>query len=605
MKWTAGRVSGALALAPALMLGWFGWCHRWMAEDAFIFLRVVHNLLAGHGPVWNVDERVEVYTSPLWVLLLTVAGALLRPVCLEWIAVLLGLFFSVVGVLAAERGALLLARALGRSGPVLPLGALVVAALPPYWDFATSGLETGLTAAWLGISFWGLVHFGCRGEPGDEDRSVGNRPAEGQSSRRLAAPPGIDVPPRWLSMLAITIGLGPLVRPDLAVMSGGFLFVLLARCRPARALRIVASAMIIPTLYQLFRMGYFAALVPNTALAKEAFSTRWDQGWWYVRDFVDVYWLWVPCFALFVSWVCMLIAGWRTRHGRLVLLMLVPVVSGLLHAIYVVRMGGDFMHGRLLLPSFFTIFLPVFVVAGSRWWHAGWPALVVVPWALVCALWLRVPYAHTIGPLGIADERGVHVAYIGRRHPVTMGDYEAAFLTRDGRRLERLAREHRVLLLGGELRPDGPSPPEVKLTLAPRVMTQIVTARPLVGLLGYSAGPRVHVVDRLGLGDAVAARLRIVQRVRPGHEKWLSDAWIVARFADLAVQRPSGAPPATVVNAAGAALACPPLKDLLEAIEAPLTPARFLSNLGVAWRSRTLAIPSDPEQAAAELCLPR
>ncbi|HEX2184528.1 MAG TPA: hypothetical protein VHN78_03365, partial [Chloroflexota bacterium] len=92
-----GQVIVLLA-APAT-LAWLGWEQRWVAEDAFIDLRVVQHLLAGHGPVFNLGERVEVYTNPLWVALLAVLGlpfALARPVIpldvpLEWIAVLAGL----------------------------------------------------------------------------------------------------------------------------------------------------------------------------------------------------------------------------------------------------------------------------------------------------------------------------------------------------------------------------------------------------------------------------------------------------------------------------------------------------------------------------------
>ena len=41
----------------------------WVADDASITFRVVDNLLGGYGLRWNVDERVEVATHPLWLLL--------------------------------------------------------------------------------------------------------------------------------------------------------------------------------------------------------------------------------------------------------------------------------------------------------------------------------------------------------------------------------------------------------------------------------------------------------------------------------------------------------------------------------------------------------
>ncbi len=574
MRWWPSRASAAAALVPPLVLGWLGWRHRWTSEDAFILLRVVQNLLDGHGPVWNLDERVEAYTSPLWVGLLTLGGLALGPPRLEWTAVVLGLVGSVAGLLAAGRGALRLARARGAARVALPLGGLVVAALPPYWDYATSGLESGLVFAWLGGSFWLLA-------------------------RRATAPAG-DIP-RGDAWVAVAIGLGPLVRPDLGLVTAGFLLVLLwAGGRgAARWLGLILATAALPLAYQVFRMGYFAALVPNTALAKAAFDVHWGQGWRYLWDLVGTYWLWAPCLALALA----LPRGGRAGDGRrgARLLVLVPVACGLLHALYVVRLGGDFMHARMLLPSLFAVLLPVSVV-GVRSAREGLAAAVVLPWALACALWLRVPYGAGMGPAGIADERGVHAASVGRPHPVTLEDYASAYVARDGQALRELAGRRRAVLLGGEIVDGRPWPPE--LTPASWVKANVVAGRPNIGILGYTAGPAVHVVDRLGLADPLGARLRIAERGRPGHEKWLSDAWIAARFADPGAALPPGAPPEAAVTAARAALACGPIREVLDAIEGPLTWARLAVNIGVAWRSRRLAIPADPAAAASGLCGP-
>ena len=44
--------------------------NAWVTEDAFIILRSVDQFLLGHGFRWNPHERVQVYTSPLWYLLI-------------------------------------------------------------------------------------------------------------------------------------------------------------------------------------------------------------------------------------------------------------------------------------------------------------------------------------------------------------------------------------------------------------------------------------------------------------------------------------------------------------------------------------------------------
>ena len=46
--------------------------YGWVTDDAFITFRVVRNFLAGDGPVYNLGERVQAYTHPLWFWLLSV-----------------------------------------------------------------------------------------------------------------------------------------------------------------------------------------------------------------------------------------------------------------------------------------------------------------------------------------------------------------------------------------------------------------------------------------------------------------------------------------------------------------------------------------------------
>jgi len=396
--------------------------------------------------------------------------------------------------------------------------------------------------------------------------------------------------------LAVTIGLAPLVRPDLAVVGVGFLGLLLGLCRPVGwrgPAGLAAAAVALPAAYQLFRMGYFAALVSNSAIAKEAFSAHWEQGWHYARDFGGVYWLGLPAVPLIAWGGVRLTAAWRAGRWRTVALIGVPVACGLLHGGYVVRVGGDFMHARLLLPSLFAMLLPVMAVAGERWWHPALPMLGVMPWAIGCALWLRVPYSGAIGPHEIADERGFYAQGVGR---ALIPEW-----TEDGLALRRLAEQRRrVLLLGNESAVLPAAPPAVPL--APWVMASVAAGRYNIGWRGYTAGPRVHLVDRHGITDPLAARLRLERRGRPGHEKSLSDEWIVARFADPAAPLPRSGPSAPAVVAGRAALACGDLRELREAVEAPLTGDRFRRNITVAWRLHRLTVPGDPRQASRELC---
>jgi arabinofuranosyltransferase len=82
---------------PIVAFSWGAWNRRWMSDDGYIYLRVVDQLLAGNGPVFNRGERVEAATSPLWVGLLAISNSVLRPVPSPWLAVALGLGLSLTG----------------------------------------------------------------------------------------------------------------------------------------------------------------------------------------------------------------------------------------------------------------------------------------------------------------------------------------------------------------------------------------------------------------------------------------------------------------------------------------------------------------------------
>src|ERR1700744_6289475 len=61
---TVSLYVGAIALVILLIRT------AWASEDSYISFRVVQNFLDGHGLNWNVGERVQAYTDPLFVFLL-------------------------------------------------------------------------------------------------------------------------------------------------------------------------------------------------------------------------------------------------------------------------------------------------------------------------------------------------------------------------------------------------------------------------------------------------------------------------------------------------------------------------------------------------------
>lgn len=537
------------------------WDHRWITDDAMIYVRAVRNILAGNGPVYNIHERVETSTGTLWQWLLA-AVSWVTPLGPASAALYLGLLFFVAALVV---GATASTRFAGTSAAVrwqLPLGLAVVVVLPPFRDFATSGLETSLTYFWIAASWLLLV------------RAL---------HHRNGAQP-------W--MTAVWLGLGPLIRPDMALVTAVF-GLCLPGLRPLRApLRAAVlglSALALPVSYQVFRMGYYGEVVPMPAITKSATEAQWGKGLGYLADFGGTYWLLVPLVVAVVFYVGLLRDAWRTDLAR-VLVLAAPPVAAVLSAVYVVRVGGDFMHARMLLPATFLFLLPVFVVTVRRTTLVVAAALAA--WVVVCAVWLRVDYEGGFEARGlIADERGVYINLLDAAHP-DENDYDALF----EQVATRLPSAPGSRTLAGWSLPAG-----TNLPLAKDKPNSIAVVDPLLGLLGAGIPLNGAAVDPLGLAYPLGAHMEGNPDGRPGHSKLLPPEWIIADYADPDADLPEGLD-ATRVEAARAALACPRAQELLEGSRSPLTMSRFIDNLTSALSRSRIVIPRDPIEAERVLC---
>ena len=152
--------------------------------------------------------------------------------------------------------------------------------------------------------------------------------------------------------------------------------------------RFVAAALAVPVAYQIFRMGFYGSLVANTAIAKEGephqlgarlavlLGLRSGRTGCGCRP--SAFWS-AATSPSASSW-----PGRATGGGALVVTRF--RVCGLLNALYVIVVGGDYYHARLFLPALFAVCAPVAAVPVARRHVAG---LVVVAWTLVAVVSLR------------------------------------------------------------------------------------------------------------------------------------------------------------------------------------------------------------------------
>lgn len=592
------RISLWISVAVVVgLFGWGSWQRRWIADDGLIVLRTVRNLLAGHGPVFNQGERVESNTSTIWTYLVYLGSWVGGPMRLEYVALALALGLSLLGVVLVMLGTgRLFAPSLrGRRAVMLPAGVLVYIAVPPARDFATSGLETGLVLAYLGLLWWMMV---CWSQP-------------------LRARPQRQA---FVYALAFVAGCSWLVRPEMSPIGGVALVMMLIAARNwRRRALILFVAGFVPVVYQIFRMGYYGLIVPGTALAKDATGDKWSQGLVYLANFNRPYAIWVPIVLVMPLGVLLIFARRRPSflrpvvapdYGRVARAVQSPpavvaffVVSGLLQALYWVRQGGDFMHGRVLLAPLFCVLAPVAVIPvaipdgkdfskETGYWLAGAVSVLwlgVAGWSLWAANSPGMGYDAThVTYSGIVDERRFYAQATGHAHPLTAADYL------DYPRMAAVLTALRDTPEGALLLPSGNynqwdivpiiQPPPVPAGAAPdgkaAEKPQHTVFFTNLGMLGMNVGLDVRVIDQIGLANPLAQHTERLKHGRIGHDKNLFPDWVIADGPW--VKWYPGIPgyiDQSWVAQAEAALGCPATRAVLSSVRAPMDLHRFVSNL--------------------------
>jgi arabinofuranosyltransferase len=427
--------------------------NAWVDEDAYITFRSVEQLFAGNGPRWNPHERVQAFTHPLWLALLSFSRLLTRDLfacslAISWLCSLLALL-----------GAARLLRDWGRWAVLLVL----LFSSKSFFDFTASGLETPLAYALLCgylLVFW-------RGETSDV-RNDGGR--------------------TWLIQNLLLAAL-LLTRHDLLVLVGPAHLYAGWRERGLGARAWLTRSMLglLPfILWTAFSLLYYGFPLPNTAYAKLGTGIPAGQlvaqGFHYLRALVVVDGLTAFVLALAVGLAAL--RGGRADRA---------IAAGLaLDVVYVVAVGGDYMVGRFFACAYFVAALMLVRSETQR------PELLRGALLAASALAVLLPGSPiTSGPAyhvsspdahGVGDQRGLlfETSSLHRWRATPAGtpfpDYRWTY--------------------------EG---------LSFRATPHAVRSRANIGFMGYAAGTEPILVDRLGLADPLLARLPSIQLWRIGH----------------------------------------------------------------------------------------
>ena len=219
-------ISALILLAAVIEWTWFHLFTRIRLEDALITYRYARNLAGGVGFVYNEGERILGTTTPLYTLVLGLAGAVLGP---DFIPIASNVLMAV----ASAAAALLTGKALRRLGFPEPLSWIAAASVcqnPQIVWMTCGGMETPLVLMLMAAGLWAL----SRGFP---------------------------------VLAAAAAGLLILTRIDGALFAAGIYVVILLRDRRAFLRAALGGALVVAP-WTVFAFVYFGTPFPHSIVAK-------------------------------------------------------------------------------------------------------------------------------------------------------------------------------------------------------------------------------------------------------------------------------------------------------------------------------------------------
>jgi arabinofuranosyltransferase len=432
----------------------------WVCDDAFISFRYAENLVHGLGLVFNAGERVEGYTNFLWTVWVALGlriGADAEGWSVAWGVVCYGASIALLAHHARRRARM------SNAIFALPVAALLGAVHVDWQRFATSGLETSLFTMLLVLGYVLLLS-----------------PSAGLLS--AAAAGGV-------------LAFATLTRPEgmlFAVLGGAFL--LGTRRSRWRSLALFGTGyLLLWGPFTAWRLAYYGDFFPNTFFAKSGDRAWWGQGWTYSQLYFSRYWivgLALPAAAISL-WLSRphgpgsTVPAYRARVEEV--LLAAAFALGL--SLYVVRVGGDFMFARMLIPvtPFLLVLFEVALAPLLARRHVT--GVLIAGGALAALWWTPDPIPENGFVSGITNER----AY----YPKAKTDEQRRSAIVLRRYFENLP--VCVAFFGSEAR------------------------------LVYYAKPAVAVESEAGLTDRWLAHQPLARRGRVGHEKHASIEYLTGR----------------------------------------------------------------------------
>lgn len=349
----------------------------WICDDAAITFRHVMNFVNGYGPVFNIGERVQGFTHPLWFLLLSFATLISRNVFVSVYVLSVCLTISSLYLILSKIS-------LNSSRGFLVCGVLILS--KAFLDYSTSGLENSLSHFVLVVGFWnGFQYF--------EKQDL-------KYARRCL----------WI------LSLSYLCRPDLILLVIPFEFLILRHASMSRQEKYqwLLWTAVPGVLWTAFSFVYYGFPLANTYYAKLNTAIPHTELLYHGCQYLQDSFLRDPVTLIFI--IATLFVGIFQKKKELQAI----CMGVIFYMVYILWIGGDFMSGRFLtVPLVCCALLSVRYSLRTELLSV-YAAIVLTPGLLFSRSTLLSDFDYDNGEItmaGIADERGFYYQRHGLLSP--------------------------------------------------------------------------------------------------------------------------------------------------------------------------------------------
>jgi arabinofuranosyltransferase len=430
--------------------------NAWVVDDAYITFRTVDNFVHGRGLTWNPGERVQVYTHPLWMFIVSLFYFFTSELFFTVIILSLVFTLSAMAIVASA-----VTNGFQLTLWKIPLLIFALLSSKAVIDYASSGLENSLS--YLIASLFLIMFLSLRQK--STDHHTKNVPVLFFLAS-LAFVNRMDTILLYLPALVYLLWISRITTKP------GFILEIIIALSPA-------------ILWVLFSLFYYGSPFPNTAYAKDIstgfpFSWKFQRGLEYLANSI----VWDTCSYFLLGFCLWLAIKDRTPQA---LTSIIGIVFYIAYTVFSAA-AATHMSGRFFAVPFFMAIVVIATLVAN-------PRLNLVICSLLITYIIYSPVSAV--KFGTAYYRPYNqiMSYIDTKWYVA-NEGSALINWQPG----KIMPDHKWYHEGESFR-----------DVSQKVHIGGASGGEAIGYFGFAAGPELYIIDTVGLSDPLLSRLPAMQ----------------------------------------------------------------------------------------------